>query len=863
MSHEMCWLLSVAAMCAACATALGEGPPRRNEWYRNATLIIHCDNHSALLGKGASVEELVSALRTVPCDMIQVSAQSNTYATYPTEVGLNHPDAEGYDTLATFKEVTKRLGIKFCIYMSVDRRPTLIKDHPEFARIAADGKIPAQGEPVVCQRPDKERKGYLYEKFIPQIEEIIRKYDPDGFWFDGDYILARPCWCERCLKAWKDEKGGEAPRDDKAPPWGEWMQWHYARHQEYRRVVAEAIHAASPKAMYTSNWSWAWTPEPTPDFADSLSGDEWNIRQVICATLRWGAQQKTPWDMMSYAVPDSRSLSRQHSLQRTLQEGALTMASGGVWFAWTFAGHLPPQGVQVTRLMGHFAQDRKPAIGPSVSLAHAAVLDSETAWRQGGETGMDGPAVSAARCLQEARYFTDIVNEETFRARLTPYQVVVVPSQRALAPETLEQLRRFVEEGGLLVLTGQSPSFVELKRSEETGKPTTLELDKRYVIMGSWTVEPGGAQVLAQFKDGRPALISRPAGKGTVAYLAAARVGYPDQGLMAAVLRKLGRGPSYSAETDRPVVCTLRRKPGKVVLHVCDLSARIAGEPADVDTAGYTDWNPPISSLKIALAVSAEPKRVTAVPALTQLKSRYANGILTLELGSVQTHAAVVMESDGEPVFGALPPETPAAKTGFHPESERRGVVFADDFETTDAGRKPQKPWVPEVRGATDIVVTEETAAGGRRALKFVDTADSSFWPFLHRSVGPFYHGRARLAFDLRVDPRASCLVELRYENKGAGPSVRFDGDGNVAAGGKRLTRTAPGKWFRVAIEFELGTEKPAYSVSVAQEGRKAETFKDIGYASEWFFLCNSVYFVGSGNEPGNFYLDNVTLERL
>jgi hypothetical protein len=169
----------------------------RNDWYRNSLVNIHCDNHSVLLGKGVPLEELVEAFRGVPVTMIQVSAQSNGYATYPTKVGLNNPNADGYDTLATFKQVTQQLGKKLCIYMSVDRRPLQVKDHPEWAMRTARGEITINGDPCICNRPNREQKGYLYEQFLPQIKEIIARYDPDGFWFDGDYILTKPCWCDR------------------------------------------------------------------------------------------------------------------------------------------------------------------------------------------------------------------------------------------------------------------------------------------------------------------------------------------------------------------------------------------------------------------------------------------------------------------------------------------------------------------------------------------------------------------------------------------------------------------------------------------------------------------------------------------
>jgi hypothetical protein len=881
--------LAVLLLTAVCLSAVGPArcDPPRNEWYRHSVVNLHCDNHSGLLGKGVPPDDLTAMVAAMPVTMLQVSAQSNGFATYPTLVGLTNPAAQGYDTLATFRQIARAQGKKFCLYLSVDRRPLALKQHPEWAAIEADGKPSINSEPIVCQRPNRAKAGYLYEQFLPQIREVIARYDPDGLWFDGDYILTRPCWCPRCLAEWRAETGREAPREASSPDWARWLAWHRERYREYRRVVAETIHQASPRALYTSNWSWAWTPEPVPDFADTLSGDVGDLAGAVRTAQRWGAQA-TPWDLMSYAVPGERWLARRYSPQRTLQEGAVIMAHGGIWFLWPFGGDLPPYGVAAARDLARYARDRQAALGPSESLAQVAVLDSETTWRADGEPANAPRAADVARALAEAHYLTDVVNEQTWRAAADRYAVVLVPEHRLVAPETLAALHDFAAGGGTLLLTGAAlrgdalrgdalrgdgdepapvAALLGVTRTPPPGPGLALlTIGQQHFALGdAWRLAPAEAQVRLKFNDGRPALVSRAVGRGTVALLAGTPRQYPDDGLLAAVLRALGRGPSYhlTGAGDAALLCTARRQPGRVVLHLCDLSARVGGAPADVDSAEYTDLNPLRRNVTVTLPWPAAPASVRGVPAGTLVSSTYRDGLLRLTFSTLQTHAAVILETDAARLPALLPADTPTEADAFHPTDNRLGMIFSDDFEADTVGQAPPPPWQPEIRGVTSIRVTADTAAGGRHSLAFVDAAGSSFWPYLHRSLTPLRHGTTRLSYDLRWEPAVESLMELRYEGKGPGPAVHIDGAGRITASGKPLGTLDPNVWHHFEIVFTLGAEQPTYAVTITSPGQAPRAFADLPYATEWFFRCDSVYFIGSGETPGRFFLDNVAMERL
>ena len=65
-----------------------------------------------------------------------------------------------------------------------------------------------------------------------------------------------------------------------------------------------------------------------------------------------------------------------------------------------------------------------------------------------------------------------------------------------------------------------------------------------YHLVDAWEVTPGKAKTVAA-ADGRPMLCAHPVDKGTVGYLAGTSLRYPDDVMMAALLRALGQGPSY------------------------------------------------------------------------------------------------------------------------------------------------------------------------------------------------------------------------------------------------------------------------------------------------------------------------------
>src|SRR5699024_4044017 len=96
-----------------------------------------------------------------------------------------------------------------------------VERHPEWARVPsarerASGE--ARREETTC--PLSPYTDYM----IAQMLELVREYDVDGFWVDGENWATRPCYCERCTQRFCAETGAQtAPMGEDEPHWDEWL----------------------------------------------------------------------------------------------------------------------------------------------------------------------------------------------------------------------------------------------------------------------------------------------------------------------------------------------------------------------------------------------------------------------------------------------------------------------------------------------------------------------------------------------------------------------------------------------------------------------------------------------------------------
>ncbi|MCY2987235.1 MAG: beta-galactosidase trimerization domain-containing protein [Planctomycetota bacterium] len=862
-------------------------PSKRNDWYWTSPVNVHWDNHGNPFGQGMSVDDIVTMFAGIKVDMIQVSARS-AYTTYPSQVGVPNPKLAGYDTLATWREVTRRLGTRLWIYINVIDEPYLIDQHPDWQRVDAAGN-----QSRVCNRPSADGSGYLEQVMIPMVREISERYRPDGFWFDGDWQIPPTCYCGNCKAAWKQATGNaEPPKDAKDTDWPRWARLEHERLDEYKQKLADAIHQADAHCCYTSNWSWAISqrdPRTAPDFADTLSGDvgagssQDALYACRFASLMLSAQEHTPHDVMSAIYPKPI-----RTLPRMLQEGGLVMSSGSSWFLWV--NQLAPEQFAHLRTCCGLVDARREALGRTHSLNPVAVLLSETSWEHGltsPETGYfdSGTPRNLAFALQDAHYGVDVVNEQTLREQISHWRMVVLANQRQISPETIAVLKQYVEQGGTLVVTDgslrsgeqDSPETVELLGVSRTGWKDqgrqALDIGGQVVpVRVRWKMEPRGAEVVARLAGREePVVTVRPLGKGRVAYLASASFPYPDEdGMVQWLMKKLGLGPMLAVSGEaryRHLVFSLRhRERQQLVLHVSDLTTFAGGKRIEPNSSHEIDPVTPIAEVVLQLPMGTKPTAVKVVPATTGVEWQHQNDMLRLVLRDFQQHAAVLLDTTVPERLQLLSPDSPFPPPRTY---ETSPVILSEDFDGTPVGKFPAKPvWAANTDVKTAIHVAVDPVSPTNRVLEFVDAPDArvGFLPYLVIKPNRLDRGRARFACDCYLESEAKVNVELRDESSGSsmtGPSVRITETGQIQAGGKDLTKVPLRQWFHLELDFALGSDAPTYSLTIVPTGRPPERFDKLPYVNREFAQCTWLGVVSYATVKTHFYVDNLRLERL
>lgn len=647
----------------------------RRNWHKDAFFGLHYDLHAGKhdtdLGKELTHEHLRTELQKVGPDFVQCDCKGHPgYASYPTQVGVPSPGIV-QDALRIHREVTAELGIPLSVHYSGVWDSAAVANRPDWARVRPDG---TKDENNTCLT-----SGYTAEYMIPQLLEIVKQYDVDGFWIDGENWASAPCYCDRCRSAYEQETGQTtAPTNRDEARWEEWLAFHRRAFDQHVRAYTQAVHDLKPECMVCSNWMYSVRqPEAITVPVDYLSGDFSHAygAESALAEARFLDSRGLPWDLMAWTFttgePKHQGFTMK-SAEHMYQEVAVVLACGGAVFLYNQpqrTGHLTGWHQDLMAHVAAFCRERRAASQHTVSVPQVAVLLSETHYYKsnsplynpgGAVDGVYGALIS----LLENHYHVDICNEETLATRLHEYAMVVIPEVTHLPQAWDERLEAYARSGGRLLLSGEfvAERWGELVGVEPTG---AARVGYHYLPVageattaaGPWQpVLPTIAEPLLPLlrqeepsKDaaGTPAATIRRLGAGRVVAVHGPlfahyhRTRYPrTRQLIGELCRSLDPQTAVRLHAPATVHCTLRRRENTHFIHLVNLGVKGPFARPNV----MVEEVPVEGPILLEVMHRSRPRAVRLVPGHDTIHWTWADGVLRIELARVHIHSIVAIE---------------------------------------------------------------------------------------------------------------------------------------------------------------------------------------------------------------------------
>jgi len=645
---------------------MADKPLRRKDAFFGLHFDLHANEGDEALGAETTAENIGELIERVRPDWVQWDCKGHPgYTSYPTDVGWSAPGIAA-DGLAVLREVTRELGVALLIHYSGVIDEKAVAERPEWA--ARD----AEGEPSA--RASSTFGPYVDELMIPQLREVIERYDIDGVWVDGDCWGADLDWSERAVAAWRAETGLEPPTDPDDDDWQAWKDFHREQFLRYLRRWVDALHETKPELDITSNWMYStYAPvEPEIDL-DYLSGDFSPEASCERARLeaRYLASTGLPWDLMAWGFnrrpPQLRARQHKPALQ-LMQEAGVVLMQGGAfqyYYVPTRRGHVPKQFIDTAGKVADFCRERQSLCQGSTSVPQVALLlpaddlmrRSDRVFHTGGEPRED--VEGALHALLALHYSVDVMAEWALMDRLDEFPLVVMPDVAVLANGVRDALVGYVREGGSLMLLG--PSSARL-----FGRELGVRLDGEpqeevaYLtssvgmgaVEGSWqAVTPLSAdQVALRYetyhpRHGVPAATVAGLGNGLIGAawgpvgLAYRRTHAPAaRAVVAELAARLFAAPMVEVDAAPDVDIALRRAAdGRLCVHLLNL----AGAQRAPDFLAVEDI-PAVGPVELRLRTD-EPASVTWQPDGDEVEWTWADGVLTTVVPRLHIHGAVVL----------------------------------------------------------------------------------------------------------------------------------------------------------------------------------------------------------------------------
>jgi hypothetical protein len=564
------------------------------------------------------------------------------------------------DVLREAAEEGRKLNLPIIAYCQLQYPAHELRQHPEWKARQANG------EPIhhlVCFNSP-------YTNVVKALLAEMLTYGIAGFHLDMvDQGFGPPhgCWCDHCQKLFPDEYGRPLPKgvNWEDEDWDRMLQFRYATSDRFEKMLTDYVRSLDPRATidfnYHGNPPFSWEVGQIPvrhagngDFVTGEAG-LWAFGALSASFNAAWYRAATPGKPFQVAI--QRGVRMYHDqTTRPLNDmrwEMFTLLAHGAFVTMidktAYDGWLDP--VAYHRI-GELLEEAR---AKRAQFGHTPVREVGIYFsaRSRDWIGRDKPAtwflsVQGAHkaCVYEHLGFGFLFDENLSLESLKQFPVVCLPNTGILSEREVDLFRRYVEDGGKLLITGHSGQFdrvgkplatstleglvgakVKGRREDadswlrfapqsEAKKPLTARLrpDWPFLVRGPATVyEPTTAQPAGELLDSHRASLAKPDNYNADWPLSARQVVGP-----AVLLNPVGRGivltfagsPDFATGSEHHIVETRRLFANAVRLLSPAPRIHITA-PANVETVVTDD--PATRTLRIHLiAYNATPQTTPA-----------------------------------------------------------------------------------------------------------------------------------------------------------------------------------------------------------------------------------------------------------